>query len=78
MRLPVVSSEQVERVLKKAGFTPAPKRGKGSHMAYYKEEAGVKYLVIVPKRKTIPRGTLAAILEQAQLSREEFLKLLRD
>jgi predicted RNA binding protein YcfA (HicA-like mRNA interferase family) len=47
-------------------------------MAYYKEEAGVKYLVIVPKRKTIPRGTLAAILEQAQLSREEFLKLLRD
>jgi len=77
MKLPIVSSADVERVLKKAGFKYAPKRGKGSHKAFYKEEAGKKHLVIVPERKSIPRGTLMAILEQAGLSREEFIELLK-
>lgn len=35
-KLPVVSSDDVIRVLKKAGFEYAPKRGKGSHTAFYK------------------------------------------
>jgi len=30
-------------------------------------------LVIVPKRKSLPGGTLHAILDQAGLTREEFL-----
>jgi predicted RNA binding protein YcfA (HicA-like mRNA interferase family) len=33
-------------------------------------------LVVVPQGKDIPRGTLLAILDQAGLSREEFLRLL--
>ncbi len=78
MKLPVVSSAEVERVLKKAGFRYAPKRGKGNHKAYYKEEHGKKRLVIVPQRKDIPRGTLLSILQQAGLSREEFLQLLKE
>ena len=77
MRLPIVSSAEVERVLKKAGFKYAPKRGKGSHKAFCKEELGRKRLVIVPERKNIPRGTLISILEQAGLSREKFIKLLK-
>ena len=76
VKLPVVSSDDVIRVLKKAGFSYAPKRGKGSHTAFYKEKEGKKWLVIVPKRKEIPKGTLIAILEQASLARDEFLKLL--
>ena len=77
MKLPIVSSRQIEKVLKKAGFSYAPKRGKGSHKAFYKEEYDKKRLVIIPKRKYIPKGTLLAILEQAGLSREDFINLLR-
>jgi len=77
MKLPVVSSEEVERILKKANFSYAPRRGKGSHRAFFKEEAGKKRLVIVPLRRNIPKGTLLSILKQAGLSKEEFIFLLR-
>jgi predicted RNA binding protein YcfA (HicA-like mRNA interferase family) len=33
-------------------------------------------LVIVPKRRDLPQGTLRAIIEQAGLTRSEFLRLL--
>lgn len=76
-RLPILSSDEVIKALKKAGFDYAPKRGKGSHVALYRrDESSRKRLVIVPKRKELPRGTLAAIIEQSGLSREEFLNLL--
>lgn len=79
MKIPVLSSEEVIKTLKKGGFSYAPKRGKGSHIALYKiDEWGQKLLVIIPKRKEIPRGTLFSILKQAQLSREEFLRLRED
>ncbi|OYD13988.1 hypothetical protein CH333_09260 [candidate division WOR-3 bacterium JGI_Cruoil_03_44_89] len=77
MKLPIVSSEDVVRVLKRVGFSYAPKRGKGSHLAFYKKDQDRKRLVIIPKRKAIPKGTLLAILEQAGLTREQFLELLR-
>lgn len=77
MRLPSVSSKQIVQALRKAGFTEAPDRGKGSHRAFMKQDSvGKIRLVIVPAGKDIPRGTLLAILDQAGLSREEFLKLL--
>jgi predicted RNA binding protein YcfA (HicA-like mRNA interferase family) len=34
-------------------------------------------LVIVPDRKTLPRGTLRAILDQAGLTKDEFINLLK-
>ena len=76
-RLPSVSSAEVVRVLHKAGFIDAPHRGKGSHVALYKEKGGRMHLVIIPKRQTLPKGTLLAILDQAGLTRAEFLSLLR-
>ena len=76
-KLPSVSSDDVIRVLRKVGFTYAPKRGKGSHIALYRiDEGGRKRLVIIPKNKDLPRGTLSAILQQAGLSQEEFLRFL--
>lgn len=76
-RLPILSSDKVKAALMKAGFNYAPKRGKGSHIALYKEDKkGQKRLVIIPERKNIPRGTLLSILHQADLSREEFINLL--
>jgi len=32
-------------------------------------------LVIVPERKNLPKGTLRSILEQAGLTKEEFINL---
>jgi len=76
-RVPVLSSTQVIKALRAAGFEDAPKKGKGSHIALMKRDRKRLRLVIVPKRKSLPRGTLHAILDQAGLTREEFLSLLR-
>ena len=75
-RLPALSSRRIIQALRKAGFVEAPKRGKGSHLAFVRHDASGTHLVIVPHGHDIPRGTVLAILEQAGLSREEFLKLL--
>ena len=77
MRLPSPASKQIIRALRVAGFAEAPDPGKGSHRAFVKKDArGRVRLVIVPQGKDIPRGTLLAILEQAGLTRSEFLELL--
>ncbi|OGI40614.1 MAG: hypothetical protein A2V91_00990 [Candidatus Muproteobacteria bacterium RBG_16_64_10] len=77
MRLPSLSSKDIIRALRKAGFDEAPQRGKGSHRAFVKKDStGRVRLVIVPQGKDVPRGTLVAILEQAGLSKDDFLQLL--
>ena len=77
MKLPFLSSQEVIKTLRKAGFDYAPKRGKGSHTALFKiDEKGRKLLVIVPKRKDMPKGVLLSILQQANLSKDEFVELL--
>jgi predicted RNA binding protein YcfA (HicA-like mRNA interferase family) len=75
-KLPSLSSKELVKALRRAGFEDAPKRGKGSYKALVKSAPGITRLVIVPDRKTLPKGTLRAILEQAGLSREEFISLL--
>ena len=77
-KLPVVSSKQVIRLLQKIGFEYAPKRGKGSHSAFMKRDRDTTRLVIVPDKKDIPKGALLAIVEQAGLTKEEFIELLKD
>ena len=77
-KLPSVSYSDVIKALSKAGFVYAPKRGKGSHIAMYKVyDEGKTRLVIIPRKKNIPKGTLLSILRQAGLSKEEFLELLK-
>lgn len=76
-RLPVVSTRDVVAALRRCGFVHAPKRGKGSHLAFYKTDIhGRKRLVIVPQRREIPRGTLMAIIDQAGLTKDDFIALL--
>ncbi|MEK7850933.1 MAG: type II toxin-antitoxin system HicA family toxin [Deltaproteobacteria bacterium] len=77
-KLPVVSSKEIVKVLKQAGFEYAPKRGKGSHVAFVKVDAGRTRLVIVPDKNTIPNGTLLAILDQAGMTKDEFIRLLNE
>jgi len=78
MKFPSLSSQEVIKALRKAGFDYAPKRGKGSHTALFKiDEKGRKLLVIVPKRNDMPKGVLLSILQQANLSKDEFIELLK-
>jgi predicted RNA binding protein YcfA (HicA-like mRNA interferase family) len=74
-KLPILSSKKVIKALRAAGFENAPKKGKGSHIAMVKRMRSTTRLVIIPDRKSLPRGTLRAILDQAGLSREDFLGL---
>ncbi len=51
----------------------------GSHRAYVKERPDGTHLAttVVLAKKELPRGTLKQILELAQISNDEFLKLLK-
>ena len=75
-KLPTVSSDKIIKRLLKAGFDYAPIKGKGSHTALVREgRHGEKYLVIIPKRDPIPKGTLISIIKQSGMTREEFIQL---
>ncbi len=75
-KLPLLSSDVIQRKLIQAGFVVAPRQGKGSHTALYKvDDAGKKLLVIIPQRDPVPRGTLISILKQAHLTKDEFMGL---
>ena len=76
-KLPIISSKEIVKALRAAGFENAPKRGKGSHIAMMKTKGAFRpRLVVVPGRKSLPKGTLRSILDQAGLTKEEFIKLI--
>ena len=76
-KLPSVSSEKIIKNLLKSGFGYASIKAKGSHTALVKVGLNdEKYLVIIPKRNPIPKGTLISIIKQSGYSRNEFIKLL--
>ncbi len=76
-KLPSVSSNKIIKRFLKAGFDYAPIKGKGSHIALVRIGIhGEKYLVIIPKRDPIPKGTLMSIIKQSGLTREEFIELM--
>ncbi len=72
MKLPIISSDRLLKILSKRGFSIT--RQKGSHISLHKEVNEKILLVVVPKKSAIKRGTLISILRQAKISREEFLK----
>ena len=70
-RPPAVTAREVIRVLEKAGFSFV--RQKGSRRVYVKE----KVSIIIPYHPgDLRKGTLLAIIKQAELTTEEFLNLL--
>ena len=74
MKLPLVSSDNVLKILSKKGFVVV--RQRGSHICLHKKIENKNYLVVVPKKKEIKRGTLISILKQAGMDRKEFLEML--
>ena len=70
--LPVISGDQCISALERIGYRVA--RIKGSHVRMRCPE---RKPVTVPRHHELDRGTLKAILRTANLSVEEFVKLLR-
>ena len=71
--LPALKPREVIAALQKDGFVL--RRQTGSHAILYK--ANIQRPLSIPiHTKDIPRGTLKAIIRQANLTISEFLKLL--
>ncbi|MCD6257385.1 type II toxin-antitoxin system HicA family toxin [Candidatus Aerophobetes bacterium] len=73
MKIPRVTAREVERIVLRVGFKFSHSRG--SHRSYHREDCR---RVIIPfhSGKIIPPGTLKNILRQAELTPEDFSKLL--
>jgi predicted RNA binding protein YcfA (HicA-like mRNA interferase family) len=74
-KLPVVDGKAVLRALRRAGFELRHVRG-SHHVLTHPGPPGRMVSVPVHGSRTIPVGTLSAILEEAQLSVDEFVALL--
>jgi len=74
-KIPALTSREVIRGLKKAGFE-FDRQAKGSHEIWY--NPATKRSTTIPNHPgvEIPKGTLKAILKQAGLSFDEFSQLL--
>jgi predicted RNA binding protein YcfA (HicA-like mRNA interferase family) len=73
-KLPVISGEDLIRVLRKFGYEIA--RQKGSHVRLRNEAQPQRLPVTVPLHKELARGTLKSILGDAGISAEELLATL--
>lgn len=71
-KLPRLSGRECVKALAKAGFYQ--KRQHGSHIILRRDNRFAQ--LVVPDHKELDRGTLRAILRQADLSVDEFNALL--
>ena len=71
-KLPSISGRDCIKALERAGFVV--RRQEGSHVILRRSQPFAQ--LVVPDHKELDRGTLRAIIRQADLTVEEFLKLL--
>ena len=71
-KLPVISGRECVRALVKAGFSL--RRQESSHIVLRRDNPFAQ--VVVPDHKELDRGTLRAILRQADLEVSAFVELL--
>jgi len=67
-----MSGKEVVKALQRVGFYI--KRRKGSHVVLRRDNPFAQ--VVVPNHKSIDTGTLASIVDGADLSVEDFIKLI--
>jgi predicted RNA binding protein YcfA (HicA-like mRNA interferase family) len=72
-KYPVLSPREVIKALEKIGFYFVSQ--KGSH-AKYKDNSSPSRVVIIPMHNELAKGTLKSILEQANITLDDFLTLL--
>jgi predicted RNA binding protein YcfA (HicA-like mRNA interferase family) len=73
-KLPRVGCRQLVRALNRAGFEE--QRQRGSHLHLRRASDGKRVTVPVHQGRTVPVGTLRAILRDADVTVDEFLELL--
>ena len=62
-KLKVLSSDEVVTIFRAFGFSVQSQRG--SHIKLRRDTSREKQILIIPHHKSIPKGTLKAILNQA-------------
>ena len=73
-KVPSLNYDKVIRALRRDGWVVV--RQKGSHIRLHKSTQERLLKLTIPAHRPIKRSTLAHILKHAQLSIEDFLKLL--
>lgn len=71
-KLPRISGRDCIKALERAGFKV--RRQEGSHVVLRRNEPFGQ--LVVPDHKELDRGTLRAIIRQADLTIDEFVRLL--
>lgn len=72
-RLPIISGDDFVKTMRKIGYVWD--HTEGSHMILLHPSRG---RLSVPRHKELGRGLLRALIRDADLSREEFIALMRD
>jgi len=72
-RVPSLKPRQVVAALERSGF--AVIRIAGSHYQLFNEVTR-RHTTVPHHNRDLPRGTVAAIIQQAGLTRDDFLRLL--
>lgn len=73
-KLPVLSGKELVKILSRLGYEHV--RTRGSHMVLIKKTEKGKKTIPVPNHKELAKGTLKAIMNQADLKLEDLLGLL--
>lgn len=73
-RLPALTAREVIRALERAGFRES--RTSGSHLRLIHMSDPVRKVTVPVHSGALKRGTMRAIIAQAGLTVEEFIKLL--
>jgi predicted RNA binding protein YcfA (HicA-like mRNA interferase family) len=72
--LPRIEGRELVRALKKAGFVEV--RQRGSHLHLYREADGKRTTIRIHAGRTIPLGTLGAVLRDIGIDAAELRALL--
>jgi predicted RNA binding protein YcfA (HicA-like mRNA interferase family) len=72
-KLPVISGKKLIKVLTKLGYYVRDQKGSHVHLRH-----PIRRPLTIPAHKTIARGTLRAIIRDADLTVKEFLNLLEE
>lgn len=73
-KIPSLTARKIIQALKKAGFVED--RQKGSHLILINPKTKARVVIPVHSGKTIKKPLVRAIIDDAKLSAEEFIKLL--
>lgn len=74
-QLPLVNGKQAVRALQRLGFVKV--RQVGSHVSMRRKTTQGTDTCTVPMLNSIPRPTLDSVLQQAHVTREEFIAALK-